>query len=46
MQLVSTVNERTLEADNALKGRRTAADEMGRLSLERHGAIRVGTADE
>ncbi|KDA95958.1 2-oxoadipate dioxygenase/decarboxylase HglS [Pantoea agglomerans] len=46
MQLVATVNDRALEADIALKDRLTAADEIGRLNLERHGAIRVGTADE
>lgn len=46
MQLVATVNDRALEADIALKDRLTAADEIGRLNLERHGAIRVGTAEE
>lgn len=46
MQLVATVNERTLDADCALKDRLTAADEIDRLNIERHGAIRVGTADE
>jgi len=46
MQLVATVNDRALEADIALKDRLTASDEIGRLNLERHGAIRVGTAEE
>jgi len=46
MQLVATVNERTLDADCALKDRLTAADEIDRLNIERHGAIRVGTAAE
>lgn len=46
MQLVATVNERTLDADCALKDRFTAADEIDRLNIERHGAIRVGTAAE
>nr|WP_310616840.1 VOC family protein [Pantoea cypripedii] len=45
-QLVSAVNERTLEANPALKNRLAAADELSRLSVERHGAIRVGTAAE
>lgn len=45
-QLVSAVNERTLEANPALKDRLAAADELTRLNVERHGAIRVGTAAE
>lgn len=45
-QLVTAVNERTLEANPALKNRLAAADELTRLSVERHGAIRVGTAAE
>lgn len=45
-QLVTAVNERTLEANPALKNRLAAADELSRLSVERHGAIRVGTAEE
>ncbi|ORM57734.1 DUF1338 domain-containing protein [Pantoea rodasii] len=45
-QLVTAVNERTLEAHPALKNRLAAADELSRLSVERHGAIRVGTAEE
>jgi uncharacterized glyoxalase superfamily metalloenzyme YdcJ len=45
-QLVTAVNERTLEAHPALKNRLAAADELDRLSVERHGAIRVGTAEE
>lgn len=46
MQLVQSVNERCLAEDSALKARLEAADELSRLSLERHGAIRVGTAQE
>lgn len=46
MQLVMTVNERCLEADVGLKNRLAAADELSRLNVERHGAIRVGTAEE
>ncbi|THD29472.1 DUF1338 family protein, partial [Pantoea sp. R102] len=45
-QLVTAVNERTLEAQPALKNRLAAADELSRLGVERHGAIRVGTAAE
>jgi len=45
-QLVTAVNERTLEANPELKNRLSAADELSRLSVERHGAIRVGKADE
>ncbi|ERK17521.1 putative cytoplasmic protein [Pantoea sp. AS-PWVM4] len=45
-QLVSAVNERVLEANPDLKNRLAAADELSRLSVERHGAIRVGTAAE
>ncbi|MDL4912464.1 MAG: VOC family protein [Enterobacterales bacterium endosymbiont of Blomia tropicalis] len=46
MQLVMTVNERRLEADAGLKNRLSAADELSRLNIERHGAIRVGRAEE
>ncbi len=46
MQLVKAVNEATLTADSVLEQRLTQADELSRLSLERHGAIRVGSADE
>lgn len=46
MQLVKAVNEATLAADSVLEQRLTEADELSRLSLERHGAIRVGSADE
>lgn len=45
-QLVTAVNDRTLEANPTLKNRLAAADELSRLSVERHGAIRVGTAAE
>ena len=46
MQLVMTVNDRTLESDTPLKDRLAAADELSRLNIERHGAIRVGSASE
>jgi len=46
MQLVMAVNDRTLESEPALKDRLAAADELSRLNIERHGAIRVGSASE
>lgn len=45
-QLVNDVNERTLESDLALQERLAAANELTRLHVERHGAIRVGTSEE
>ncbi|MCS4493064.1 MAG: VOC family protein [Pantoea ananatis] len=46
MQLVKDVNQASLAADSALQQRLAQADELSRLSLERHGAIRVGSAEE
>ncbi|WP_313589931.1 2-oxoadipate dioxygenase/decarboxylase family protein, partial [Pantoea septica] len=46
MTLVQRVNEGCLTERPALKRRLAAADELDRLNLERHGAIRVGTAQE
>lgn len=46
MELVAAVNEQALTADPALRDRLTVADELSRISDERHGAIRVGTAAE
>ncbi|RPD97855.1 VOC family protein [Candidatus Pantoea deserta] len=46
MTLVQHVNESTLVDNPALEARLHNADELERLSLERHGAIRVGTAQE
>ncbi|MBA4221429.1 MAG: DUF1338 domain-containing protein [Methylobacterium sp.] len=46
MKLVGEVNVGTRRADPVLDGRLIANDEIERLDLERHGAIRVGTADE
>lgn len=46
MQLVADVNQAVLTQDPALAARLEAADELNRLSVERHGAIRVGRADE
>ncbi|MGQ7248558.1 2-oxoadipate dioxygenase/decarboxylase HglS [Halomonas sp. V046] len=46
LALVETVNHETLVARPALAARLTARGEMARLGVERHGAIRVGTAQE
>ena len=46
MALVAAVNDETLAADPALKGRLEATDTLERISEERHGAIRLGTPDE
>jgi uncharacterized glyoxalase superfamily metalloenzyme YdcJ len=46
MTLVAEVNADTLAADPALAGQLQRNDERARLDLERHGAIRVGSAQE
>ncbi|MBZ9557936.1 MULTISPECIES: VOC family protein [unclassified Modicisalibacter] len=46
LELVEQVNRETLERDSALAERLAAHDELHRLGVERHGAIRVGSADE
>lgn len=46
LTLVAEVNQQVLAQDSALAERLTAADELSRLSVERHGAIRVGSAQE
>lgn len=46
LTLVADINARVLEADSAGANRLAASGELARLSEERHGAIRVGTADE
>ena len=46
LQLVSEVNARTLAAQPGLAGQLSEAGEIERLDLERHGAIRLGTAAE
>ncbi|MDU4095117.1 MAG: VOC family protein, partial [Pantoea sp.] len=46
LTLVAEVNQQVLTQDKALAERLAAADELARLSVERHGAIRVGTAQE
>ncbi|GLR09292.1 DUF1338 domain-containing protein [Mixta theicola] len=46
LTLVAEVNQQILAQDRALAERLTAADDLSRLSVERHGAIRVGSAQE
>ncbi|MDR3005641.1 MAG: VOC family protein [Acidovorax sp.] len=46
IELVAEVNAQTLKADPQLAARMAHSGELERLDVERHGAIRVGTADE
>lgn len=46
MSLVSDVNQRVLDADPILAGNMRWTGQLARVSEERHGAIRVGTAEE
>ncbi|QKJ87211.1 VOC family protein [Paramixta manurensis] len=46
MSLVTTVNQQVLHDDPSFEQRLRDADELARLGVERHGAIRVGTAAE
>lgn len=46
LALVEQVNRETLERDPTLSERLASHGELARLGVERHGAIRVGTADE
>lgn len=46
LTLVSEVNEETLAQQPELNARLAQAGELSRLDVERHGAIRVGTAAE
>ena len=46
VELVADVNETTLRADPALEAELRATDGIARISDERHGAIRLGTAAE
>jgi uncharacterized glyoxalase superfamily metalloenzyme YdcJ len=46
MELVTMVNAGALAADPALRERLDATDSLDRISQERHGAIRLGTAAE
>ncbi len=44
--LVQEINSQTLAAQPALHARLASAGELGRLDVERHGAVRLGTARE
>ncbi|MDV4167434.1 VOC family protein [Rhodovulum sp. FJ3] len=46
IDLVRDVNARVLAENPAMRDRMRAADELDRLDVERHGAIRVGTPAE
>jgi uncharacterized glyoxalase superfamily metalloenzyme YdcJ len=46
MSLVARVNQETLAADLRLRSRLDMTDSLDRISEERHGAIRLGTAEE
>lgn len=46
LSLVADINAQALKADAGGADRLAASGELARLSEERHGAIRVGTADE
>ncbi len=46
LELVADVNLAVLENNTRLHEQMVNADELARLNVERHGAIRVGTAEE
>ncbi|OLP46184.1 DUF1338 domain-containing protein [Rhizobium oryziradicis] len=46
MELVARINDETLAEQPQLKARLDATDTLERISEERHGAIRLGTAEE
>ncbi|VDC22500.1 2-oxoadipate dioxygenase/decarboxylase HglS [Pseudogemmobacter humi] len=46
LKLVAEVNDQVLRADPAQRARLAASDDLDRISEERHGAIRLGTAAE
>jgi uncharacterized glyoxalase superfamily metalloenzyme YdcJ len=46
IELVEDVNQWTLDTDPTLKSQLESSGELQRLNVERHGAIRVGTAEE
>lgn len=46
VELVADVNAQTLQAQPALRAQMERTGEIERLDVERHGAIRVGTAQE
>ncbi|OJJ54475.1 hypothetical protein ASPSYDRAFT_61083 [Aspergillus sydowii CBS 593.65] len=46
LSLVGQINKGVLENDSALREKLAATDNLDRIHLERHGAIRVGRPDE
>ncbi|MBE3032402.1 MAG: DUF1338 family protein, partial [Actinobacteria bacterium] len=46
VELVADINAGTLDAQPALRAQMAQSGELERLDIERHGAIRVGTAAE
>ena len=46
VELVADINTQVLQADPALQAQMAHSGELPRLDVERHGAIRVGTAQE
>jgi len=46
LDLVADINRATLEQDPEMRRELQAAGELERIDLERHGAIRLGTAEE
>ena len=46
IDIVASVNDAVLAGDDALHARLSESHELERLTAERHGAIRVGTAEE
>ncbi len=46
LSLVEAVNQEVLTANPALNSALQDSDELARINVERHGAIRVGSADE
>ncbi|MDQ7729488.1 VOC family protein [Halomonas sp. SpR8] len=46
LSLVETVNQEVLTANPALNSELQHSDELARINVERHGAIRVGSAEE
>lgn len=46
LDLVADINAATLAASPELRSQLQASDELNRLDVERHGAIRLGTAQE
>src|SRR5713226_2199293 len=46
VELVDDVKRRTLQRDKQLRASLEQHDELDRLSVERHGALRLGSAEE